>query len=285
MADKYKVNITSHDYDINKIKNMVTKYRKGKSQGLLESFKEIASNLKGKKGGKISRRKRRKFSGGKKSKYNVKMARKFRRRTRRKRGSGGDGSYNTDCPDGKQWSPAKKECVDICSAPEKWHPESQACWGGSRKRSRRKRGGKCKTVCKKVCEGKEEELNNYIKEHWEEKGDQKMINNCVEFLKNSNINDVKKDLENIVASDGPEYTKEDRDEAADIVGKFNEWTPMPEGDELMNSNPKNLEDICVWAASEDKFKGGKRRRRRKRTKKRKSRRRKKRTRRRRRKKR
>ena len=139
MADKYKVNITSHDYDINKINNMVTKYRKEKSQGLLESFKEIASNLKGKTGGKISRRKRRKFSGGKKSKYNVKMARKFRRRTRRKRGSGGYGSYNTDCPDGKQWSPAKKECVDICSAPEKWHPESQACWGGSRKRSRRKR--------------------------------------------------------------------------------------------------------------------------------------------------
>ena len=140
------------------------------------------------------------------------------------------------------------------------------------KRTRRKRGGKCKTVCKEVCEGEEEELNNYIKEHWKNANTAKMINNCVEFLKNSNIKDVKKDLENIVASDGPEYTKEDRDEAADIVGKFNEWTPMPQGDELMGSDHKNLEDICVWAASEDKFdekEGGKRRRRRKSTKKKK----------------
>ncbi len=135
MSNKYKVKITSYDYPIGNISNMATLYQKEKSQGFMESVGELMGDFKKKR----KKRKRRKVSGGKKSKYNVNMARKFRRRTRRKRGSGGDGSYNTDCPDGKQWSPAKTECVDICSAPEKWHPASQACWGGSRKRSRRKR--------------------------------------------------------------------------------------------------------------------------------------------------
>ena len=82
------------------------------------------------------------WEGGRKSKYNIKMARKFRR-TRRKRGSGGDGTVREftkpTCTDQQYYNPSTKKCVNYCVPPEKWHPKSEACWGGGRKRSRRKR--------------------------------------------------------------------------------------------------------------------------------------------------
>ena len=82
MSHKYKVKITSHDYPIGKIKNMVTKYQKEKPQGLMESFGELIKDFK-KKGNKKKRT--RNGGGGKKSKYNKRRMRKFRI-TRRKRG-------------------------------------------------------------------------------------------------------------------------------------------------------------------------------------------------------
>jgi len=127
MGNKYKVKITSHgEIGIDKLENIITKYRKPKPQSIIASFKEIASDLKGKKGKKKRKKKgktvkkaptdkknkegkkkgKRMYShlrgrassvpmnvlkmnylrrGGEKSKYNIKMARKFRR-TRRKRG-------------------------------------------------------------------------------------------------------------------------------------------------------------------------------------------------------
>ena len=102
MSHKYKVKMTSHNYPIGKIKNMVTKYQKGKSQGLIESVGELMKDFKKKGNKRKKRRKRTREGGGKKSKYNVKMARKFRRRTRRKRGRGSFSRNETTCEDLKQ---------------------------------------------------------------------------------------------------------------------------------------------------------------------------------------
>lgn len=123
MGNKYKVKITSHgEIGIDKLENIITKYRKPKPQSIIASFKEIASDLKGKKGNKKGKtvkkaptdkknkegkkKGKRMYShlrgrassvpmnvlkmnylmrGGKKSKYNKRRMRKFRR-TRRKRG-------------------------------------------------------------------------------------------------------------------------------------------------------------------------------------------------------
>ena len=102
---------------------------------------------------KKGKKKKTKKKGGGKSKYNIKMARKFRR-TRRKRGSGpggdgGSGSFDTPkCTDQQYYNPSTKKCVDYCVPPEKWHPKAEACWEGGRKR---KKCSKKKTKKKLIC--------------------------------------------------------------------------------------------------------------------------------------
>ena len=119
MSNKYKVKITSHDYPFRNIKNMVTKYHKEKSQSFMNSIKDIIKKpRKRKKRNKktVNKKKERKKTyfkymknGGKKSKYNVKMARKFRR-TRRKRGSGSRNYQPTKTP--KEKCQERQEQID-----------------------------------------------------------------------------------------------------------------------------------------------------------------------------
>ena len=76
---KYKVGINPHGEGthVGKFLNMVTKYYMDKPQPFAKSIEDI---IKQNRENKVT------TTGGKKSKYNIKMARKFRRRTRRKRG-------------------------------------------------------------------------------------------------------------------------------------------------------------------------------------------------------
>lgn len=99
---KYKVGIHPHGEGthVGKFLNMVTKYHMEKSQPFMNSIKDIIKTpRKRKKRNKktVNKKKEKKKTyfkymknGGLNSKYNIKMARKFRRRTRRKRGG--------DCP-------------------------------------------------------------------------------------------------------------------------------------------------------------------------------------------
>ena len=163
MGHKIKVKINSYGgIGIDKLENILTKYRKGKSQSFMDSIKDIIKeSTKGKKRQKktMKKKKKKKYfkymrGGGKKSKYNVKMARKFRR-TRRKRGSGGSGETQeeyeirrkSECAEYKV--AAKQKDLSI-NKQQELKAEVEACtsfmhnhgypnYGGRRKRSRRKR--------------------------------------------------------------------------------------------------------------------------------------------------
>jgi len=151
---KYKVGIHPHGEGthVGKFLNMVTKYHMEKSQPFMNSIKDIIKNpRKRKKRNKktVNKKKERKKTyfkymknGGLNSKYNIKMARKFRRRTRRKRGGGGcEDDYDCDDLDNETHT---GKCVEdndgnrVCTA----ITNNQ---GGRRrrKRTRRKRGGAC----------------------------------------------------------------------------------------------------------------------------------------------
>ena len=84
MSHKYKVKITSHDYPIGKIKNMVTKYQKEKPQGLMESFGELIKDFK-KKGNKRKKRRKKTRKGGRRTKKRKSRRRKKRTRRRRRK--------------------------------------------------------------------------------------------------------------------------------------------------------------------------------------------------------
>ena len=87
MSHKYKVKMTSHNYPIGKIKNMVTKYQKEQSQGLLESVGELIKDFKknGTKKRKRRKRKKRTRKGGGRTKKRKSRRRKKRTRRRKRK--------------------------------------------------------------------------------------------------------------------------------------------------------------------------------------------------------
>ncbi len=84
MSHKYKVKMTSHNYPIGKIKNMVTKYQKEQSQGLLKSVGELIKDFK-KNGTKKRKRKKRTRKGGRRTKKRKSRRRKKRTRRRKRK--------------------------------------------------------------------------------------------------------------------------------------------------------------------------------------------------------
>lgn len=176
MSHKYKVKITSHDYPIGKIKNMVTKYQKEKPQGLMESFGELIKDFK-KKGNKKKRK--RKGGGGKKSKYNKRRMRKFRI-TRRKRGGNCNNVKEICASQYKPDSDMYNMCIDFkleddmiinlkkkCEGPkkkyqteEKSHEQVEAAKKKAKKEAE-EAYNKCKNDCETKCKrgGKKSKYN------------------------------------------------------------------------------------------------------------------------------
>jgi len=276
MSHKYKVKITSHDYPIGKIKNMVTKYQKEKPQGLMESFGELIKDFK-KKGNKKKRRRykrTRKGGGGKKSKYNKRRMRKFRI-TRRKRG-GNCGNVKEICA--SQYKPASNMynmCIDFDENDQFIVNLKKKCEGPKKKYQSEAESSK------QIKEAQE----RYKKQEEEEK---KIIayNKCKNDCETKCKRGGKKSKYNVKMARKFRRTRRGgsgsagKSRGTKKAGEYcsNTW------DCAQNLICKNVEGQMKCAGSYSEGKGGRRRRRR-RTKKRKSRRRKKRTRRRRRKKR
>ena len=121
-----------------------------KNEHIMSPFelKMIALFKKNKGKKKKGKKKKTKKKGGRKSKHNIKMARKFRR-TRRKRGSGGDGTVREftkpTCTDQQYYNPSSNKCVNYCVPGEKYYPSMGKCLGGGRRRRKRRRTKKRKS--------------------------------------------------------------------------------------------------------------------------------------------
>ena len=293
---KYKVGIHPHGEGthVGKFLNMVTKYHMEKSQPFMNSIKDIIKTpRKRKKRNKktVNKKKEKKKTyfkymknGGLNSKYNIKMARKFRRRTRRKRG--GACPPCPPCETSSKGRPlekileehraAKAKRTSIKARPldeilkpyrEAKERRKQDIIDGGKRKSRRKRGGeeKLKRVMLKIKAAnafKKMGIKHEIK-----------IDNCGTWLEGNEWKEEKQKMEDMLRERPDELDAEGIEVLKTLLDAAKKGT---EEEELL---------LCQMFGVTGTEGGRRRRRKSRRKKRRKSRRRKKRTRRRRRKKR